>query len=46
MARVKTKGSGRTRNYATVVYPESAPDGWLDLLFSYCAFSGLSRWHK
>ena len=23
---------GRARNYATVVYPESAPDGWQDIL--------------
>lgn len=25
-------GKGRTRNYATVVYPESAPDNWQDIL--------------
>ena len=25
----KSRGSGRTRNYATVVYPESAPTDWL-----------------
>jgi len=25
-------GKGRTRNFATAVYPESAPDGWLDVL--------------
>lgn len=25
----KSRGSGRTRNYATVVYPESAPPDWL-----------------
>ena len=23
---------GRTRNYATVVYPESAPEGWQSIL--------------
>lgn len=28
----KSSGSGRTRNYATVVYPESAPDHWQDIL--------------
>lgn len=28
----KTSGKGRTRNYATVVYPESAPEGWQGLL--------------
>lgn len=25
-------GKGRTRNYATVVYPESAPENWMDIL--------------
>lgn len=25
-------GKGRTRNYATVVYPESAPEGWRETL--------------
>lgn len=28
----KTQGKGRTRNYACLVYPESAPANWLDLL--------------
>lgn len=28
----KSSGSGRTRNYATVVYPESAPENWRDIL--------------
>lgn len=27
-----TKGRGRTRNFATVVYPESAPESWLETL--------------
>lgn len=27
-----TSGSGRTRNFATVVYPESAPENWQELL--------------
>lgn len=27
----KSRGAGRTRNYATVVYPESAPPDWLVL---------------
>ena len=27
-----TKGRGRLRNFATVVYPESAPENWLDRL--------------
>lgn len=25
-------GKGRTRNFATVVYPESAAEGWQDIL--------------
>lgn len=29
--KMKTK-SARTRNFATVLYPESAPENWLDLL--------------
>lgn len=28
----KSYGSGRTRNFATVVYPESAPDYWYQIL--------------
>lgn len=32
MAEKNTGGKGRTRNFATVVYPESAPDGWQEIL--------------
>jgi hypothetical protein len=32
MAESKTRGCGRTRNYATVVYPESAPANWQEIL--------------
>ena len=32
MPDVKSSGKGRTRNFATVVYPESAPDGWQNVL--------------
>lgn len=28
----KSSGRGRTRNYATIVYPDSCPDNWLDIL--------------
>lgn len=28
----KSKASQRTRNYATVVYPESAPENWLSII--------------
>lgn len=34
MSDKKASGCGRTRNYATVVYPESAPDNWQDILSS------------
>lgn len=27
-----TYGKGRTRNFATVIYPESAPEGWQSIL--------------
>ena len=29
-AKYEAKRSGRTRNFATVVYPESAPDDWIE----------------
>lgn len=32
MAISKSNGNGRTRNYACVVYPESAPMDWQDIL--------------
>lgn len=32
MAPKKSSGAGRTRNFATVVYPESAPENWQDIL--------------
>ena len=32
MAEKSTSGRGRTRNFATVVYPESAPENWQDIL--------------
>lgn len=32
MADEKSSGKGRTRNFATVVYPESAVDGWQNIL--------------
>lgn len=28
----ETYGKGRTRNFATVVYPESAPENWIEIL--------------
>lgn len=32
MSEKKSSGIGRTRNFATVVYPESAPENWQDIL--------------
>lgn len=32
MAEKKSSRISRTRNYATVIYPESAPDNWQDIL--------------
>lgn len=32
MNEKKSSGRGRTRNFATVVYPESAPDNWQEIL--------------
>lgn len=41
----KTGASGRTRNFATVVYPESAPDDWLSLLAEQCVPAFVSPLH-
>ena len=32
MANEKTRGSDRTRNWAAVIYPESAPENWREIL--------------
>lgn len=32
MADKKSRGADRTRNWSVVVYPESAPDNWRDIL--------------
>lgn len=32
MTEKKSSGRGRTRNFATVVYPESAPENWQEIL--------------
>jgi len=32
MASEKIRGRGRTRNFATVIYPESAPQNWQEIL--------------
>lgn len=35
MSAEKSKVAGRTRNYATVVYPDSAPENWREILNSF-----------
>ncbi len=37
--------AARTRNFATTVYPESAPDGWLDTLKGFCVPCFVSPLH-
>lgn len=41
----KTRGAGRTRNYATIVYPESAPSDWFELLGEECVPAFVSPLH-
>lgn len=38
-------GCGRTRNFATIVYPESAPDNWIQLLRDSCLNVFISPLH-
>ena len=39
-------GQGRTRNFATVVYPESAPEDWLSILGECCVPAFVSPLHN
>lgn len=41
----KSYGCGRTRNFATIVYPESAPDGWIDIIRETCVNIFISPLH-
>lgn len=41
----KSRGSGRTRNFATVVYPESAPSDWFEILCEECIPAFVSPLH-
>lgn len=45
MAEKKKNGQGRTRNFATVVYPESAREGWQSILAEQCIPSFISPLH-
>ena len=44
MAAEKTRDT-RVRNFATVVYPESAPKDWQDILSSHCVPAFTSPLH-
>lgn len=41
----KSTGRGRTRNYATIVYPESAPENWQEILASHFVPAFISPLH-
>ena len=45
MSTKKSSGAGRTRNFATVVYPESAPENWQEILSEECVPSFISPLH-
>ena len=45
MSERKSSGRGRTRNFATIVYPESAPENWQDILMSFCIPALISPLH-
>lgn len=45
-AKGETYGTGRTRNYATVVYPESAPEGWQTILSEHFVQAFISPLHE
>lgn len=45
MADKKTSGRGRTRNFATVVYPDSAPDNWQEILLEQFVPAFISPFH-
>lgn len=44
-AKADAKRAGRTRNFATVVYPESAPADWVDRLNNYHVAALISPLH-
>lgn len=46
MADKKTSATTRTRNFATVVYPESAPDNWQDILSEQFVPAFISPLHE
>lgn len=45
MSEKKSSGAGRTRNFATVVYPDSAPENWQQILSEQFVPSFISPLH-
>lgn len=45
MSEKSSSGRGRTRNFATVVYPESAPENWQTVLSEQCVPCFVSPLH-
>lgn len=45
MSTKNSTGKGRTRNFVTVVYPESAPVDWKDILVQQCIPAFISPLH-
>jgi len=45
MSDKKSSGRGRTRNFATVVYPESAPTNWQEVLSEHHVLAFISPLH-
>lgn len=43
--KTSSRGKGRTRNFATVVYPESAPENWRDLISDFHVAALISPLH-
>ena len=46
MPKKNSNGTGRTRNWATVVYPESAPSNWQEILADQCIPAFISPLHN
>lgn len=45
MSERKSNGRGRTRNYATIVYPDSAPENWQEILSDQLVPAFISPFH-
>lgn len=45
MEKENKRGTGRTRNFATVIYPESCPSNWKEILAEECVPAFVSPLH-